>query len=160
MSKSSKKGPAVAALYEAMAEHAPGEAIPAEALRVAEEKDAASEVVGDEQASSDAAATADSNSVSVAVEVEPWRTFALCLRAQTVAFRFGTVVYIGGELEEDPQRVETLRSCDGFRMVDVLSEKHAEELRSELAKARKALSEAATSLGYKLVRHGDRIERR
>lgn len=158
MSKS-KKGPAVAALYEAMAEHAPGEAIPAEALRIAEEKDAASEPAGEELGSADAPA-GDSNSVSVAVEVEPWRTFALCLRAQTVAFRFGTVVYVGGELEEDPQRVETLRSCDGFRMVDVLSEKHAEELRSDLAKAREDLSEAAASLGYKLVRHGDRIERR
>ena len=99
-------------------------------------------------------------SAPVAVEVPVWRTFALCQRGQTVAFQFGTVVYVGGELEEDPQRVETLRSCDGFELVEVYSEEHADSLRADLARIYDELSRAASRIGYKLARHGDRIERR
>jgi hypothetical protein len=156
MSKSSKKGPAVAALYEALAEHAPGEAIPAEALRTAEEKDAASAAseAADEQAPSDTVAAA-----TPATAAPPWRTVALCQRSQAVAFADGMYRYLGGEIEDQPSRVDALRPCDGWQFVELEGPEQLSDLRDSLEREVAELSKRAAAIGYDLVRNGSQIKR-
>lgn len=119
------------------------------------------------EAPEEAAPDAPSDAPSAAPKTEPapvddrpvWRTFALCLRPQTVAFAFGSVRYYGGELEEDQPRVAVLRSCEGWRLFDVRDEQDADALRAAIARKVEALRVEAEAFGWKLVRAGDEIRR-
>lgn len=120
---------------------------------------------GEAPAAEEAAPDAPSDVPAVAPAEEDaparpvWRSFALCLKAQTVAFAFGSVRYFGGELEEDQPRVAVLRSCEGWRFFDVHDEKDADALRAAIAREVEALRVEAERFGWKLVRAGDEIRR-
>jgi hypothetical protein len=112
-----------------------------------------------EEAAPDAPSDAPAATPEPALDRPVWRTFALCLRSQVVAFAFGSVRYLGGELEEDQPRVAVLRSCEGWRFFDVHDEKDADALRAAIAREVEALRVEAERFGWKLVRAGDEIRR-
>ncbi len=85
-----------------------------------------------------------------------WRTVALARRHATVAFSLGCISYQGGEIEEDPSRVEVLRTVEGFEMIDLRGTEQLEELRADLAAEVASLVARAERIGYALVRQGAR----
>lgn len=83
-----------------------------------------------------------------------WRTVALCQRSQTVAFPQGVQRYLGGEIEDQPARVEVLRACEHWSLIDIESPEQLDDLRASLASEVEDLRARAARIGYDLVQSG------
>ncbi len=83
-----------------------------------------------------------------------WRTVALCQRVQTIAYPSGVQRYLGGEIEDQPARVEVLRACDHWSLIDLESPEQLDELRASLASEVEDLRARAARIGYDLVQSG------
>jgi hypothetical protein len=85
-----------------------------------------------------------------------WKSVAFARTACTIAYSFGLVRYVGGDVEEEPSRVEVLRACSGFDVVDVSSPEHLAQMRADLAAEVDDLRARAERIGYTLVRHTEK----
>lgn len=86
----------------------------------------------------------------------PWRTVAFARAACSIAYPWGVVAYLGGDLEDEPSRVEVLRSVGGWDLVDIESPEHLEQLCAERAQELESLAQRAAALGYRLLRSGQK----
>lgn len=83
-----------------------------------------------------------------------WRTVALCQRVQTIAYPSGVQRYLGGEIEDQPTRVEVLRACEHWSLIDLENPEQLDDLRASLASEVEDLRARAARIGYDLVQSG------